>query len=345
MHKPQNKFGKDFIFEETLFLEIAKSIKKIQLKSGAIPSNKDNSHDPWDHIESIMGLNFLKDKESADLAFDWLKNNQNADGSWYSKYLDEKPIELNKPTHYSPYISVAALHHYKIFSDKKKLSELWKTISLALDFSINLQNPNGTIPWSVDKNNKIEEDFLITGSSSILKSIECAIKISRILEEGDNNSWIRAYKSLAMAIKNPKGLFDVTMDRSRFSMDWYYPIISGALSSEEKDFYIKKILKDFYVDGLGIKCVREEPWVTVAETSEFIITLVISNRLEEARKIFSEAMNITDENDVPYMGWQYEQNIFWPEEKPSWTSAALILAADSIYNFSSGSDILTVNHL
>ena len=345
MHKPQNKFGKDFIFEETLFLEIAKSIRKIQLKSGAIPSNKDNSHDPWDHIESIMGLNFLKDKESADLAFDWLKNNQNADGSWYSKYLDEKPIELNKPTHYSPYISVAALHHYKIFSDKKKLSELWKTISLALDFSINLQNPNGTIPWSVDKNNKIEEDFLITGSSSILKSIECAIKISRILEEGDNNSWIRAYKSLAMAIKNPKGLFDVTMDRSRFSMDWYYPIISGALSSEEKDFYIKKILKDFYVDGLGIKCVTEEPWVTVAETSEFIITLVISNRLEEARKIFSEAMNITDENDVPYMGWQYEQNIFWPEEKPSWTSAALILAADSIYNFSSGSDILTVNHL
>jgi len=345
MHKPQNKFGKDFIFEKTLFLEIAKSIKKIQLKSGAIPSNKDNSHDPWDHIESIMGLNFLQDKESADLAFDWLKNNQNADGSWYSKYLDEKPIELNKPTHYSPYISVAALHHYKIFSDKKKLSELWKTISLALDFSINLQNPNGTIPWSVDKNNKIEEDFLITGSSSILKSIECAIKISRILEEGDNNSWIRAYKSLAMAIKNPKGLFDVTIDRSRFSMDWYYPIISGALSSEEKDFYIKKILKDFYVDGLGIKCVTEEPWVTVAETSEFIITLVISNRLEEARKIFSEAMNITDENDVPYMGWQYEQNIFWPEEKPSWTSAALILAADSIYNFSSGSDILTVNHL
>ena len=345
MHKPQNKFGKDFVFEETLFLEIAKSIKKIQLKSGAIPSNKDNSHDPWDHIESIMGLNFLQDKESADLAFDWLKNNQNADGSWYSKYLDEKPIELNKPTHYSPYISVAALHHYKIFSDKKKLSELWKTISLALDFSINLQNPNGTIPWSVDKNNKIEEDFLITGSSSILKSIECAIKISRILEEGDNNSWIRAYKSLAMAIKNPKGLFDVTMDRSRFSMDWYYPIISGALSSEEKDFYIKKILKDFYVDGLGIKCVIEEPWVTVAETSEFIITLVISNRLEEARKIFFEVMNITDENDVPYMGWQYEQNIFWPEEKPSWTSAALILAADSIYNFSSGSDILTVNHL
>tara|TARA_B100001115_G_scaffold54232_1_gene40121 strand:- start:117 stop:587 length:471 start_codon:yes stop_codon:yes gene_type:complete len=156
---------------------------------------------------------------------------------------------------------------------------------------------------------------------------------------------MRAYKSLAQAVKNPNGLFDLTQDRSRFSMDWYYPIISGALSSKERDFYIQKIFKDFYVDGLGIKCVIEEPWVTVAETSEFIISLVISNRVEEAKKIFSEVMNITDVNNVPYMGWQYKQSIFWPEEKPSWTSAALILAADSIYNFSSGSDILTVNHL
>ena len=345
MLKPQNKFGKNFIFEKNIFLNLAESIKKVQLKSGAIPSNVDNSHDPWDHIESIMGLNFSHDKKSADSAFDWLKNNQNKDGSWYSKYLDTKPIELNKPTHFSPYISVAALHHFKIFSDREKLIELWETISKAINFSINLQNPNGTIPWSVDKNNKIEEDFLLTGSSSILKSIECAIKISRILEEKENKSWMKAYKSLAQAVKNPNGLFDITQDRSRFSMDWYYPIISGALSSKERDFYIQKIFKDFYVDGLGIKCVIEEPWVTVAETSEFIISLVISNRVEEAKKIFSEVMNITDVNNVPYMGWQYEQSIFWPEEKPSWTSAALILAADSIYNFSSGSDIFTVNHL
>jgi hypothetical protein len=56
-------------------------------------------------------------------------------------------------------------------------------------------------------------------------------------------------------------------------------------------------------------------------------------------------MNISDLNDIPYMGWQYEENIFWPEEKPSWTAAALILAADSIYDFSSGSDILKENQL
>ncbi|MFL2734907.1 MAG: hypothetical protein ACJ0FD_02025 [Gammaproteobacteria bacterium] len=345
MHLPNIKFKKNIMPGKDIFLRIAQSIKTNQLDSGAIPSNADLSHDPWDHIEAIMGLNFLNDKESSDLAFKWLKNNQNKDGSWYAKYFNNDPIELNKPTHFGPYISVAALHYYKIFSDKDKLLELWETIDSAIDFSLNLQNSNGTIPWSVDKNNQIENDFLLTGVSSILKSLECAIAISKILDLDSNKKWIKAYELLAYAIKNPKGLFDKTIDRSRFSMDWYYPIISGVLSDSEKDKYIKKIYKDFYIEGIGVKCVVEEPWVTVAETSEFIVSLVISNEIEEAKKLLIEVMNISDLNDIPYMGWQYEENIFWPEEKPSWTAAALILAADSIYDFSSGSDILKENQL
>ena len=345
MHLPNIKFKKNITLGKDIFLRIAQSIKTNQLDSGAIPSNSDLSHDPWDHIEAIMGLNFLNDKESSDLAFKWLKNNQNKDGSWYAKYSNNDPIELNKPTHFGPYISVAALHYYKIFSDKDKLLELWETIDSAINFSLNLQDSNGTIPWSVDKNNQIENDFLLTGASSILKSLECAIAISKILDLDANKKWTKAYELLAYAIKNPKGLFDKTIDRSRFSMDWYYPIISGVLSDSEKDKYIKKIYKDFYIEGIGVKCVVEEPWVTVAETSEFIVSLVISNEIEEAKKLLIEVMNISDLNDIPYMGWQYEENIFWPEEKPSWTAAALILAADSIYDFSSGSDILKENQL
>ena len=345
MHLPNIKFKRNITPGKDIFLRIAQSIKTNQLDSGAIPSNADLSHDPWDHIEAIMGLNFLNDKESSDLAFKWLKNNQNKDGSWYAKYFNNDPIELNKPTHFGPYISVAALHYYKIFSDKDKLLELWETIDSAIEFSLNLQDSNGTIPWSVDKNNQIENDFLLTGASSILKSLECAIAISKILDLDSNKKWSKAYELLAYAIKNPKGLFDKTIDRSRFSMDWYYPIISGVLSDSEKDKYIKKIYKDFYIEGIGVKCVVEEPWVTVAETSEFIVSLVISNEIEEAKKLLIEVMNISDLNDIPYMGWQYEENIFWPEEKPSWTAAALILAADSIYDFSSGSDILKKNQL
>ena len=340
MYKPNKKLDKSKAFNRNLFENLGNYIKSIQLESGAIPSNKDGSHDPWDHIESIMGLNFANEKESSKLAFEWLIKNQNNDGSWFSKYNDSHPLEKNKSTHFGPYISVAALHFYKIFEDKEFLVYLWPNIKLALKFSLSLQIPNGTIPWSIDEGGKIEEDYLLTGSSSILKSIECGIAISKLLNDKENiSNWTQSHKSLSNAIRNPMGKFDLLQDRKRFSMDWYYPILSGCLNDKERDYYIDKVFNDFYVEDIGVKCVIEEPWITVAETCEFIIALMISNRDEDAKKLLLDVLNICDKDNIPYMGWQYKENIFWPKEKPSWTSAAAILAADTILDFSNASDL------
>ena len=60
MYLPLKKFKEENIFNKNFFLNMALYIKSVQLKSGAIPSNCDGSHDPWDHIESIIGLNFAK---------------------------------------------------------------------------------------------------------------------------------------------------------------------------------------------------------------------------------------------------------------------------------------------
>ena len=46
------------------------------------------------------------------------------------------------------------------------------------------------------------------------------------------------------------------------------------------DELISKAMSNFYKEELGIKCVIEEPWVTFAESSEFIISLVRMNRKE-----------------------------------------------------------------
>ena len=204
MYKPLNRFLCKEDLSYSFFQNIGKYIKSIQLESGAIPSDDGQNHDPWDHMESILGLNFSKELNSSKLAFKWLIDNQNSDGSWFSKYEDEKPIDKNKPTHFGPYISVAALHFYKISKDKDFLEKVWPTIELAINFSVNLQTKNGTIPWSIDKHEEIEHDFLITGSSSILKSIECGLAVSKILDKLENTeSWIKSYDLLSEAIKNP----------------------------------------------------------------------------------------------------------------------------------------------
>ena len=136
MSKPVTRFSSKEDLNHIFLNNIGKYIKSIQLKSGAIPSDEDIFHDPWDHIESIMGLNFVKEIDSSKLAFQWLIDNQNSDGSWYAKYNDIEPIEKNKPTHFGPYISVAALHFYKSFLNKEFLEELWPTIKSAINFSV-----------------------------------------------------------------------------------------------------------------------------------------------------------------------------------------------------------------
>ncbi len=343
MHHPKRIYSSKDL-EITFFRNLGKYIKNIQHESGAIPSNEDGSHDPWDHIESIMGLNFSNEYEASKRAFNWLIRNQNIDGSWFAKYKNDTPIEKNKPTHFGPYISVAALHFYKISKDKDFLEKVWPTIELAINFSVNLQTKNGTIPWSIDEHEEVEHDFLITGSSSILKSIECGLAVSKILDKHENTeSWIKSYDLLSEAIKNPTGKFDILKDRKRFSMDSYYPILSGCLNQNQIKLYIDKIFADFYVNEIGVKCVIEEPWVTVAETSEFIVSLMISGDFNKSKQLLIDILNISDENKIPYMGWQYKENIFWPNEKPSWTAAALIIAADSVLNFSSASDLFLKN--
>ena len=69
-------------------------------------------------------------------------------------------------------------------------------------------------------------------------------------------------------------------------MDWYYPIISGCLNNKEKISYIENIFDKFYGKRSRIKCVIEEPWITVAETCEFIIALIIAGRTKDAEKNF-----------------------------------------------------------
>ena len=156
---------------------LGKFLVDVQFLSGAIPSNQDGSHDPWDHLEAVMGLTTLGYKTHALKGLDWMVSNQNQDGSWYNLYQDEKPLELNKQTNYATYISVAVWHFYLINNDVNFLQEFWEPVKNGILFSLSLQHDNGAIAWNIDKFEKIDEDYLLTGCSSIAKSLECAIAI------------------------------------------------------------------------------------------------------------------------------------------------------------------------
>ena len=317
-------------------------ISGIQYNSGAIPSNKDGSHDPWDHLEAVMGLATLGLHKEALKGLEWMKANQNKDGSWFNLYKDNESIEHNKQSNFSTYMAVAVWHSYLLTNDSGVLKNFWNSIERGMLFALSLQNDNGAIAWNIDESGIIDEDYLLTGCSSIAKSIECSIAICEVLKKQEFQSQLMiAHDSLLHALENPEGIFDLKIDRSRFSMDWYYPILSGAKQENNFENLRNKIEDIFWIKGFGIKCVADEPWVTVAETSECSIAFKKLGQDQIAAELLLNAAAIVGENNVPFMGWQLEEQIYWPEEQPSWTSGALILAADANNKLTPASDLFT----
>ena len=128
------------------------------------------------------------------------------------------------------------------------------------------------------------------------------------------------------------------ISRARFSMDSYYPILCNCGTQEDATEFLNK----FYVEGLGIKCVEEEPWVTFAESSECIMALHKIGLTKVAKKIFSEVLKHKNPKGYFQTGYQYDLKVYWPEENSTWTNAAIIMAADCLYDMTGKEKVILI---
>ena len=129
--------------------------------------------------------------------------------------------------------------------------------------------------------------------------------------------------------------------KSRYSMDWYYPVLCGIYDQDKSIQQIESKWSDFIVVGKGCKCVKEEPWVTVAESSELVLALVRIGLLSEAEELLDSLHQWRDDDELYWTGYVYPDDKFWPIEKPTWTAGAVLLAADAVYNFTPGSELFS----
>ena len=307
--------------------KIASFIASIQKKNGEIPWSAGGKTDPWDHVESVMGLSVGGFYTEARHGYEWLANTQLADGSWWSETLDGKIINSTKESNFSSYVAVGVFHHYLIIRDIQFLKKMWDTVSRGIQYAINLQAPDGEIYWAKNKNGAIDKMALLTGSSSIYMSIKCALAIADILGK-KRLRWRKAMDKLGLAIKDRPDLFN--MIKSRYSMDWYYPVLCGAITGEEAKKRITHLWDKFVVPEWGVRCVSDRPWVTMAETAEFILTLTAIEDKSRAKTIFSWLNDKRFSDGSFWMGVTFPDGVIWPAEKTGWTAAAAILAWDAL---------------
>jgi hypothetical protein len=305
----------------------AASIVRMQEPSGAIPWTPGEHVDIWNHVEAAMALLVGGEVEAAEKAYRWVPTMQRADGSWPMKIVAGEVDDPRGEVNMSAYLAVGLWHHWLVRHDINFVVELWPSVRAGLDWVVSQQVPFGGIRWT-----PVDDFCLLTGNSSVYHSLRAGVALAELLGEPQPD-WELAGGRLGHAVREHRDLFE---DKSTYSMDWYYPVLGGAVRGQAALDLLAPRWDDFVVPGLGIHCVDTNPWVTGAETCELAMALDVAGDRKRALQLLTDMQHLRGEGGAYWTGWVYRgkpgeaTDVYWPVEHTTYTAAAVILAVDAL---------------
>jgi hypothetical protein len=310
--------------------ETAASIAAMQEPSGAIPWTTGQHADIWNHVEAAMGLLAGGEVEAAERAYEWVPGLQREDGSWPMKMVGGVVEDDRGEVNMSAYLAVGIWHHWLIRRDIAFVHRFWPSVRAGLDWVVSMQLPFGGIAWSQEwvdgRPGRRDEGALLAGSSSIYQSLRAGVALADLVDD-PQPEWELAGGRLGHAIREHRNLF---LDKATFSMDWYYPVLGGAVRGQAGRALIESRWDDFVVPRLGIRCVDTNPWVTGAETCELVMALDALGDQRRATELLRDMQHLRAEDGKYWTGWVYGDDVNWPGEWTTYTAAAVILAVDAL---------------
>ena len=320
--------------------QTAATIEAMQEPSGAIPWTTGAHTDVWNHVESAMALLVGGRREAAERAYAWVRATQRPDGSWPMKVVRGEVEDHSGESNMSAYVAVGVWHHWLVARDEAFVGLMWPTVRRALDFVVSLQRPFGGVAWSQEWHDgrpaRVDEGALLAGSSSIYHSLRAGMALAELMGEPQVD-WELAGGRLGHALREHRDLF---LDKSTFSMDWYYPVLGGAVRGDAARALLDERWDTFVEPGLGIRCVSTNPWVTGAETCELVLALEAIGDRERALRLLADMQHLRTAEGTYFTGYVWTDEVNWPVEHTTYTAAAVVLAADALSGTTPGADIM-----
>ena len=273
-----------------------------------------------------MALMLGERRAEAELAMEWMARNQLPRGCWYAYYRDGEVSDDTLDSNVTAYPAVGAWLHFLVFGDRDFANRYWPMVERALDFVVALQKPSGAVRWARNVHGRATRKGLVAGTSSICLSLRSGARLASELGL-DGSRYAEASERAAQALTEHPGEF---LDKSQWAMDWYYPVLAGAVRGDAARERINARWETFVVAGRGVRCVRHRPWVTAAETCELAMALVAIGDHGRARLLYEWAQHLRGDDAAYWMGANFRVGAFWPPNRPTWSSAAVVMAADAL---------------
>ena len=307
--------------------DTARWIASLQLPTGMIPWFVGGHCDPWNHVETAMALDVMGLHDDARHAYEWLMHTQRADGAWHNYYESDGSVKDAKlDSNVCAYVGAGVWHHWQCAEDLAAVERFWPMVERATEFVLNMRRKDGTVLWAKEADGEPWSYALLTGCSSIRHSLHCAANIAALLGE-PRPLWRAAADAIDAVINHSPESFE---PKTRWAMDWYYPVLAGALVDDAAKLRLNEGWDAFFMAERGIRCVSDEPWVTASETAECAIAHSAIGDQQTASELL--ALTTLHRNaDGSYLtGLVYPDRIAFPAmEVSAYTGAAVILAADA----------------
>ncbi len=315
----------------------AAAIAEWQLPNGMIPWMPGGC-DPWNHVEAAIALAIGGFREESELAYRWLAAHQRPDGAWHQYYVADGVEQDKLDANVCAYVSAGVWHHWLTYQDRAFAESMWPVVEAAIDFVLDLQTPRGEILWARHADGTPWPFALLTGSSSICHSLRCAIALAELLDH-ERPDWEMSAARLAHTIANEPDAF---APKHRWAMDWYYPVLAGVVTGDAGRDRLDERRDTFIMEGRGVRCVSDRPWVTVAETCECALAMLQVGDHDGARQLFEWAQQYRLESGRYWTGTVYPDEVHFPaDEQSTYTAAAVVLAADGLARVTPGSALFT----
>lgn len=306
----------------------AAHLSGLQLADGMIPWFPGGHCDPWNHVESAMALDVAGHHDEAARAYQWLVDTQRADGSWHNYYGSDGAVTDPKlDTNVCAYIATGVWHHWCATGRRDDLERFWPAVDRALDWVLSMRRPDGLPVWARQPDSCPWEYALLTGSSSVQHALGSGVRLAEVLGV-DRSRWAEAQHRIVEHIRTDPDVFE---PKDPWAMDWYYPVLTGALRGPQAARRLAERRTSFVMGDFGVRCVSTEPWVTASETAECAIAYAVAGEVATATDLLATTRRHRRPDGSYWTGIVYPDEVLFPDqEHTSYTAAAVLLAADVI---------------